>query len=76
MKDGMGRKMKRAKTYQLIIPSELEATARKLLNDGSQFAAYVSDTAANNDVTSNVFMWDGFRIELVVLETLNQPKAD
>jgi hypothetical protein len=21
-------------------------------------------------------MWDGFRIELVVLETLNQPKAD
>ena len=45
MRDGVGRKMKGAKTYQLIVPTELEATARKLLNDGSNFAAAVSDTA-------------------------------
>lgn len=76
MKDGKGRKMKRAKTYQLIVPTELEATARGILNDGSMVAAYVNDVQANNDVVSSIFQWDGFRIELLVLETLNQPKAD
>lgn len=76
MRDWVGRKMKRAKTYQLIVPTELEATARKLLNDWSNFAAAVSDVSVSNSVTSNIFMWDGFRIELLVLETLNQPKSD
>ena len=76
MKDGMGRKMKRANTYTLIVPTELEATARKILNDGSKFAASINDTAASNDVTLSVFQWDWFRVELLVLDTLNQPKAD
>lgn len=76
MRDGMGRKMKRAKVYQLFVSSENEKNARRILNDGSNFAASVLDTATTNDVTANVFQWDGFRIELVVLETLNQPKWD
>ena len=76
MKDGMGRKMKRANTYTLIVPSELEAAARKILNDWSKFAAAVDGTATTNDVTLSVFQWDGFRVELLVLDTLNQPKSD
>lgn len=76
MKDGIGRKMRRASSYTLIVPSELEATARKILNDGSKFASAVSDTETNNGVTSNIFQWDGFKIELLVLDTLNQPKKD
>jgi hypothetical protein len=72
----MGRKMKRANTYTLIVPSELEAAARKILNDWSKFAAAVDGTATTNDVTLSVFQWDGFRVELLVLDTLNQPKSD
>lgn len=78
MRDWKGRKMKRAKTYTLIVSSENEANARKILNDGSNFAAYEisTGTALPNGVTSNLFMWDWFRIELMVLDTLNQPKED
>ena len=76
MKDGIGRTMKLASTYTLIVPTSLEATARKILNDGSKFAAAVSDVAVGNDVTSSIFQWDGFRIELLVIDGLNQPKKD
>lgn len=76
MKDGTGRKMRRANTYALYVAPENEANARRILNNGSNFAASVSDTETNNSITSNIFMWDGFRIELVVLDTLNQPKPD
>ncbi len=75
MKDGMGRKMRRASVYSLIVSSENEANARKILNDGSNFAAALSDTETNNSVTSNIFQWDGFRVELLVLDTLNQPSV-
>ena len=76
MKDGMGRTMKRASSYQLIVAPAGEADARKILNDGSKFAASVGDTETNNSITENIFAWDGFRVELVVLDTLNQPSAD
>lgn len=76
MKDGMGRKMRSASTYQLIVPRALEKLARKILNNGSKFAASDSDVETNNSITENIFAWDGFRVELVVLETLDQPKGD
>lgn len=76
MKDGLGRKMKRSSKYTLYVASENEANARRILNNGSKYAASVTDTEVNNSITENLFMWDGFKIELVVLETLNQPKAD
>jgi hypothetical protein len=76
MKDGMGRTMKRARSYQLVVAPQGEAAARKLLNEGSKFAASVGGTETNNSITENIFTWDGFRIELVVLDTLNQPSAD
>lgn len=75
MRDGMGRKMRRASVYTLVVSSENEKNARQILNDGSNFAASVSDTETNNGVTSNLFMWDGFKIELLVLDTLNQPSV-
>lgn len=77
MRDGMGRKMKISGTYRLLVPSELEATARQVLNDGEHFAAITTANAqAQNDVTINLFTGNGFKVELVVLETLNQPKLD
>jgi len=76
MRDGKGRKMRRANTYTLIVASENEANARKILNDGSNFAASVSDVATGNSITGNIFKWDGFNIELLVLDTLNQPSID
>jgi hypothetical protein len=68
--------MKLASSYTLVVPVALEALARKILNDGSKFAAAVDGTAVNNDVTSSIFQWDGFRIELLVIDALNQPKKD
>ena len=77
MRDGMGRKMKINGVYTLIVPSELEDTARQVLNDWNNFAAITtSNTQAQNDVTINLFSWNGFKVELMVLETLNQPKLD
>lgn len=76
MKNGRGRYMKRANTYTLVVSARQEALARKILNDGSKFAAQVAGVATTNDVTSSIFQWDGFRVELVVLETLGQPKSD
>ena len=76
MKDGIWRNMKLASSYTLVVPVALEALARKILNDGSKFAAAVDGTAVNNDVTSSIFQWDGFRIELLVIDALNQPKKD
>lgn len=74
MKDGNGTKIGfAASSYTLIVGSALEATARKILNDGSNFAAQVDDVAVNNDVTLSVFQWDGFKINLMVLPTLGQP---
>lgn len=76
MRDGKGRKMRRARTYTLIVSSENEKNARRILNDGSNFAASVWGTETNNSITESVFAWDGFNVELLVLDTLNQPSID
>ena len=62
-----------ARSYTLIVWPKLEATARKILNDWSKFAANVDDIAISNDITMSVFQWDGFKINLMVLPTLGQP---
>lgn len=52
-------------TYQLLVPRAWETTAREVLNNGSRFAP--DWTNANKE---NVFMFEGSRIELVVLDTI------
>lgn len=76
MKNGRGRYMKRAMTYTLVVSLRQEELARKILNNGSNFAAAVDGVATSNDVTLSVFQFEGFRVELMVLETLGQPKTD
>ena len=76
MKNGRGRTMKIPNEYTLIVSRKGEANARRILNEGSKSAAEVLGTPVSNDITSNIFTWDGFRINLMVLETLGQPKID
>lgn len=76
MKDGNGTKIGfAASSYTLVVSPAKEADARKILNDGSNFAAQVNDVEVNNDVTMSVFQWDGFKINLMVLPTLGQPSV-
>ena len=79
MKDGLGIRVRRPLSgiYDLIVSPELEETALEILSDGNAFSPYTyTGTAATNDNYSNVFMArDGFKVRLVVLETLNQPDS-
>jgi len=77
MKDGLGTIVGfAAQSYTLIVGPKQEALARKILNDGSNFAAQVSDVQVNNDVTLSVFQWEGFKINLMVMPTLGQPSIN
>ena len=51
--------------YELLVPKELETTARETLNNGSNFAA-----DGSNSSKENVFVFEGSRVKLVVLPTL------
>lgn len=76
MKDGLGTRVKRPMSgiYDLIVSPELEETALNILSDQNGFSPYTFDWAqATNGNYGNVFMRDGFKVRLVVLETLNQP---
>lgn len=76
MKDGLGTRVKRPMSgiYDLIISPELEETALNILSDGNGFSPYTYAGAdAGNDNYGNVFMRDGFKVRLVILETMNQP---
>lgn len=72
MRDETGTRMGVASTYTLVIPRELERTAREILSNGLSFAG---GEAANTNIP-NTFIWDGFRVELMVLDTLNQPSTE
>lgn len=69
MKDQNGTRMGVASEYTLIVPIELERVAREILANGISF---VGGEAANSNVP-NTFVWEGFTVKLMVLETLNQP---
>jgi hypothetical protein len=56
MKNGRGRSMKRAKVYQLIVSRNLEKTARKILNDGSNFASSDAGTALSNSIKASAVL--------------------
>lgn len=77
MKDGLGNRVKRptAGIYDLVVSPELESTALDILSDNNGFSPYnYNGTEANNDNFANIFATrDGFKVRLVVLETLNQP---
>lgn len=74
MKDQLGTMVGfAAQSYTLVVWPAQEAKARKILNDGSKFAASVSDVQVNNDVTLSIFQWDWFKINLMVLPTIGQP---
>lgn len=76
MKDGNGTMIGfAAQSYTLIVGPKQEAEARKILNEGSKFAAQVSDVAVTNDITLSVFQWDGFKVNLMVMPTLGQPSV-
>jgi len=79
MKDGLGIRVRRPMSwiYDLIVSPELEETALEILSDGNAFSPYTyTGTDANNSNYANVFMArDGFKVRLVVLETMNQPDS-
>jgi len=78
MKDGLGTRIKRPTSwiYDLVVSPELEETALDILSDKNGFSPYTySGEAATNDNYGNVFMRDGFKVRLVVLETMNQPST-
>lgn len=79
MKDGLGVRVRRPMSgiYDLVVSPELEETALDVLSDGNGFMPYnyVGDEATN-DNHANVFTTrDGFKVRLVVLETMNQPDS-
>jgi hypothetical protein len=77
MKDGLGNRVKRptAGIYDLVVSPEGEENALNVLSDGNGFAPYsFTGTEAINDNFANIFSTrEGFKVRLVVLETLNQP---
>jgi len=78
MKDGLGVRVRRPMTgiYDLVVSPELEEDALNILSDNNGFSPYTYTGAdAGNDNYSNVFMRDGFKVRLVVLETMNQPDS-
>jgi len=70
MKDQNGTRMGVASEYTLLVPIALERTARETLANGMSFAG---GTEASNSNVPNTFVWEGFRVKLEVLETLDQP---
>lgn len=77
MTDGLGIRTRRADIYDLVVSPELEGTALDVLSDGNGFMPYnYTGTEATNDNFSNVFITRaGFKVRLVVLDTMNQPDS-
>lgn len=78
MKDGLGVRVQRPTSgvYDLIVPVELEGKAiKEVLSANNWFSPYnYSGTEATNNNFVNLFVSaDWFKVNLVVLETLNQP---
>jgi hypothetical protein len=68
-KDENGTRMNTADKVTLVIPRTLEKTAREVLADGMSF---VTGEASNTNVP-NTFAWNGYNVELLILDTLDQP---
>jgi len=57
--------------YTLFVSADLEMEAREILNNGSKFAA-----AGATSATENVFMFEGSRVKLEVMEKLGSYDRD
>lgn len=77
MKDGLGRRLPLASSYRLVVSPELEQTALEILVPENEFTPFTfTGTAAGNNNYTNVFMGHWFKVELEVLNTLNQPSVE
>lgn len=56
----------------LVIPRKLERRAREILSNGINF---IGGEASNENIPS-VFSFEGYRVELLVLDTLDQPSKN
>lgn len=63
LENGSRVKQPRVEGYTLLVSPDGEENARSILNDGSKFAA-----DGNNSEKRNVFMFEGFRVKLEILE--------
>lgn len=70
MKDQNGTRIGTPMGVTLAVPSELYRTALETVSGGFSFDG--SAEAANTNVP-NTFLWEGYKVKIVVLETLNQP---
>ena len=69
MKDENGTTMGQASDYTIVVPTQLSRKIRETLSDGFNFVG----AEAGNDSIPNTFDWDGYRITILELPTLNQP---
>ena len=77
MKNDKGARYRLPSMYTLACGVDNEETVRALLNDQSVYANQVDDVTISNSVTMNVFSaYEGFKVGLLVLETIGQPDAD
>lgn len=72
IKDENGTRIGVPGKVTLVIPRKLERTARQILSGGINFeGAY-----ASNDSIPSVFSFEGYRVEMLVLDTLGQPSKN
>ena len=72
-----GARYKLPSMTTLVCGVDNEETVRALLNDQSVYANQVDDVAVGNSITMNVFSsYEGYKVGLLVLETIGQPDAD
>lgn len=69
MKDQNGTRLMTPKKVVLVVPSDLYRTALEITSNGLSFDG---SEAANSNIP-NTFVWEGYIVQVVVLETLNQP---
>jgi len=77
MKDGKGNFLEGATAYKLIVSPRLERTAIEILSGENGFSPYnySGAEATNNNFTNFFISEDGFKVQLVVLNTIGQPDA-
>lgn len=71
LENGKKVKQPRMEGYTLFVAPEGELNARTILNNGSKFAATGSNASAEN-----VFMFEGSRVKLEIIDGLGDPDAD
>lgn len=77
MVNDKGARYKLPSMYTIVVWPDNEETVRALLNDQSVYANKVDDVEVTNSITMNVFSaYEGFKVGLLVLETIWQPDAN